>query len=120
MGQGVTIRGNNFPVTRVRFKRMFIYRRFRCNHSTRQGVTLITAAADNRYEAWLSNVMHVTSDGKRMYASNSLLSTLDHSGRSYARLVHIRPNGVKVDPSFNIDLNKLPNGLNCGDDMLIK
>ena len=43
-----------------------------------------------------------------MYVSNSLLSTLDHSGRFYVRLVHIGPDGMKVDPFFNIDLNKFP------------
>ena len=56
------------------------------------------------------NMMHVTGDGKRMYVSNSLLSTLDHAGRFYIRLVHVGPDGMKVDPFFNIDLNKLPTG----------
>ena len=32
------------------------------------------------------NMMHVSGDGKRMYVSNSLLSTLDHSGRFWVRL----------------------------------
>ena len=35
------------------------------------------------------NMMHVTGDGKRMYVTNSLLSTLDHSGRFWVRLVHV-------------------------------
>ena len=65
------------------------------------------------------NMMHVTGDGKRMYVSNSLLSTLDHSGRFYVRLVHIGPDGMKVDPFFNIDLNKLPTGPARGHDMLL-
>ncbi len=65
------------------------------------------------------NMMHVTGDGKRMYVSNSLLSTLDHSGRFYVRLVHIGPDGMKVDPFFNVDLNKLPTGAARGHDMLI-
>jgi len=64
-------------------------------------------------------MMHVTGDGKRMYVSNSLLSTLDHSGRFYVRLVHIGPDGMKVDPFFNIDLNKFPTGPARGHDMLI-
>jgi hypothetical protein len=55
----------------------------------------------------LFDVIHVTGDRKRMYVTNSLLSTLDHSGRFYVRLVHIGPDGMKVDPFFNIDLNKL-------------
>jgi methanethiol oxidase len=54
--------------------------------------------------------MHVTGDGKRMYVSNSLLSTLDHAGRFWVRLIHVGPDGMKVDPFFNIDLNHLPTG----------
>jgi len=65
------------------------------------------------------NMMHVTGDGRRMYVSNSLLSTLDHSGRFYVRLVHIGPDGMKVDPFFNIDLNTFPTGPARGHDMLI-
>ncbi len=65
------------------------------------------------------NMMHVTGDGKRMYVSNSLLSTLDHSGRFYVRLVHVGPDGMKVDPFFNVDLNKFPTGPARGHDMLI-
>jgi selenium-binding protein 1 len=65
------------------------------------------------------NMMHVTGDGKRMYVSNSLLSTLDHAGRFYVRLVHIGPDGMKVDPFFNVDLNNLPTGPARGHDMLI-
>jgi selenium-binding protein 1 len=65
------------------------------------------------------NMMHVSGDGKRMYVSNSLLSTLDHSGRFCVRLVHIGPDGMKVDPFFNIDLNKFPTGPARGHDMLI-
>lgn len=65
------------------------------------------------------NMMHVTGDGKRMYVSNSLLSTLDHSGRFYVRLIHVGPDGMKVDPFFNVDLNHLPTGPARGHDMLI-
>jgi methanethiol oxidase len=65
------------------------------------------------------NMMHVTGDGKRMYVSNSLLSTLDHSGRFLVRLVHVGPDGLKVDPFFNVDLNKFPTGPARGHDMLI-
>jgi selenium-binding protein 1 len=65
------------------------------------------------------NMMHVTGDGKRMYVSNSLLSTLDHAGRFWVRLIHVGPDGMKVDPFFNIDLNKFPTGPARGHDMLI-
>jgi len=63
--------------------------------------------------------MHVTGDGRRMEASNSLRSTLDHSGGFYVRLIHIGPDGLKVDPFFNIDLNKLATGPARGHDMLM-
>jgi methanethiol oxidase len=65
------------------------------------------------------NMMHTSSDGKRMYVSNSLLSTLDHAGRFWVRLIHVGPDGMKVDPFFNIDLNKFPTGPARGHDMLI-
>ena len=65
------------------------------------------------------NMMHVTGDGKRMYVSNSLLSTLDHSGRFWVRLIHVGVDGMKVDPFFNVDLNKLPTGPARGHDMLL-
>ncbi len=66
------------------------------------------------------NMMHLTiGDGQRMYVTNSLLSTLDHAGRFYVRLIHVGPDGMKVDPFFNVDLNKLPTGPARGHDMLI-
>ncbi|MBV9125450.1 MAG: beta-propeller fold lactonase family protein [Planctomycetes bacterium] len=65
------------------------------------------------------NMMHLTGDGKRMYVTNSLLSTLDHAGTFYVRLVQVGPDGMKVDPFFNIDLNKLPTGPARGHDMLL-
>jgi len=65
------------------------------------------------------NMMHVTGDGKRMYITNSLLSTLDHAGTFWVRLAHIGPDGMKMDPFFNISLNKLPKGPARGHDMLL-
>lgn len=65
------------------------------------------------------NMMHVTGDGKRMYITNSLLSTLDHAGTFWVRLAHIGPDGIKMDPFFNVDLTKLPTGPARGHDMLL-
>jgi selenium-binding protein 1 len=65
------------------------------------------------------NMMHVTGDGKRMYITNSLLSTLDHAGTFWVRLAHIGPDGMKMDPFFNIDLTNLPSGPARGHDMLL-
>src|SRR5262249_22387493 len=42
------------------------------------------------------NMMHVTGDGKRMYITNSLLSTLDPSERFWVKLAHIGPDGMKL------------------------
>src|SRR4051794_1128960 len=79
----------------------------------------IKPAPDNSYKDALFSMMHLTGDSKRMYVTNSLLSTLDHSGRFYVRLVHVGPDGMKVDPFFNVDLNKLPTGPARGHDMLV-
>ncbi|MGE3821248.1 MAG: selenium-binding protein SBP56-related protein, partial [Isosphaeraceae bacterium] len=65
------------------------------------------------------NMMHVTGDGKRMYVTNSLLSTMDHAGRFWVRLIHVGPDGMKVDPFFNVDMNKFPTGPARAHDMLL-
>jgi len=65
------------------------------------------------------NMMHVTGDGKRMYITNSLLSTLDHAGTFWVRLAHVGPDGIKMDPFFNVDLTRLPTGPARGHDMLL-
>jgi selenium-binding protein 1 len=65
------------------------------------------------------NMMHVTGDGKRMYITNSLLSTLDRSENFWVRLAHIGPDGMKLDPFFNVDLTKFKTGPARGHDMLL-
>ncbi|HYV39149.1 MAG TPA: selenium-binding protein SBP56-related protein [Gemmataceae bacterium] len=65
------------------------------------------------------NMMHVTGDGKRMYITNSLLSTMDQSGQFWIKLANIDAGGMKLDESFHIDLNKLPTGPARGHDMLL-
>jgi len=65
------------------------------------------------------NMMHVTGDGKRMYVTNSLLSTLDRSQNFWVRLVHIGADGMKMDPFFNVDLTKFKTGPARGHDMLL-
>jgi selenium-binding protein 1 len=65
------------------------------------------------------NMMHVTGDGKRMYITNSLLSTLDRSNNFWIRLAHIGPDGMKMDPFFNVDLTKFKSGPARGHDMLL-
>lgn len=56
------------------------------------------------------NMIHTSHDGKRMYVSNSLLSTWDYVHQMYVRLIHIGPDGMKVDPFFNVDFNNFPTG----------
>jgi len=65
------------------------------------------------------NMMHVTGDGKRMYITNSLLSTLDRSENFWVRLAHIGSDGMKMDPFFNVDLTKFKTGPARGHDMLL-
>jgi selenium-binding protein 1 len=65
------------------------------------------------------NMMHLTGDGKRMYVTNSLLSTLDRSENFWVRLVHIGPDGMKMDPYFNVDLTQFKTGPARGHDMLL-
>jgi selenium-binding protein 1 len=66
------------------------------------------------------NMMHVTGDGKRMYITNSLLSTMDYSGNFWIRLAHIGPDGrLKMDPFFDVDFTKLPTGPARAHDMLL-
>jgi len=65
------------------------------------------------------NMMHVTGDGKRMYITNSLLSTMDRSDECWVKLAHITPEGLKLDPNFHVDLSKLKTGPARGHDMLL-
>ncbi len=65
------------------------------------------------------NMMHVTGDGKRMYITNSLLSTMDRSEKFWVRLAHIGPDGLKMDPAFDVDLTKFRSGPARGHDMLL-
>ncbi len=65
------------------------------------------------------NMMHVTGDGKRMYITNSLLSTMDRSDKFWVKLARIGPDGMKLDPDFNVDLTKFKTGPARGHDMLL-
>jgi len=65
------------------------------------------------------NMLHLTGDGKRMYVSNSLLSTMDRSNDFWVRLIRVGPDGMKMDPKFKVDLTKLKTGPARGHDMLL-
>ncbi len=67
-----------------------------------------------------ANMMHVTGDGKRMYVTNSAISSIDYSPRYSLRLIHIGPDGkMKQDPHFFIDFSKAPDGPARPHDMLL-
>ena len=65
------------------------------------------------------NMMHITGDGKRMYITNSLLSTMDRSDQFWVKLARIDADGMKLDEAFFIDLTKLPSGSVRGHDILL-
>ena len=56
------------------------------------------------------NMLHLTHDGKRMYITNSLLSTMDHSDKFWVRLARVGPGGLTLDKKFDVDLTKFPHG----------
>lgn len=67
-----------------------------------------------------ANMMHVTADGKRLYVTNSAISSIDYSPRYSLRLIHVGPDGkLKQDPHFFIDFSKAPDGPARPHDMLL-
>jgi selenium-binding protein 1 len=67
-----------------------------------------------------ANMMHVTYDGRRMYVTNSAISSIDYSSRYALHLIHIGPDGrMKLDPFFAIDFSKAPDGPARPHDMLL-
>jgi selenium-binding protein 1 len=65
------------------------------------------------------NMLHLTGDGKRMYVTNSLLSTMDRSEDFWVRLIRVSPEGMKIDSKFKVDLTKFKTGPARGHDMLL-
>ncbi len=65
------------------------------------------------------NMLHMTHDGKRMYITNSLLSTMDRSEKFWVRLAHVGPDGMTLDKKFDVDLTKFRTGPARGHDMLL-
>jgi selenium-binding protein 1 len=66
------------------------------------------------------NMLHLTHDGRRMYVTNSLLSTMDRTDKCWVKLIRVGPDGMKMDEAFNVDLTKMPNGPARGHDMLLR
>ncbi len=65
------------------------------------------------------NMLHLTGDGRRMYVTNSLLSTMDRSEDFWVRLIRVGADGMTMDPKFNVDLTKFKTGPARGHDMLL-
>lgn len=66
------------------------------------------------------NMMHVTFDGRRLYFTNSAISTIDYSPNYSLQLVQIGPDGrLKLDPNFKIDFSRAPDGPSRPHDMLL-
>jgi len=65
------------------------------------------------------NMLHLTHDGKRMYITNSLLSTMDRSDKFWVRLARVGPDGLTLDKKFDVDLTKFRTGPARGHDMLL-
>jgi selenium-binding protein 1 len=66
------------------------------------------------------NMMHMTYDGKRLYFTNSAISSIDYSTRYSLQLIQVGPDGrMKLDPNFRIDFSKAPYGPARPHDMLL-
>ncbi len=67
-----------------------------------------------------ANMMHVTYDGRRLYVTNSAISSIDYSPRYALRLIRIGPDGrMKLDPLFAVDFAQGPDGPARPHDMLL-
>jgi selenium-binding protein 1 len=67
-----------------------------------------------------ANMMHLTYDGKRLFVTNSAISSIDYSKRYMMRLLQVGPDGrMKEDQRFFIDFSQEPNGPARPHDMLL-
>jgi methanethiol oxidase len=66
------------------------------------------------------NMMNISFDGRRMYVTNSLLSTADYGpDKFWMKLVRIDDKGaMQVDPKVDVDFTGLPGGPGRPHDML--
>jgi selenium-binding protein 1 len=66
------------------------------------------------------NMMHMTFDGRRLYFTNSAISSIDYSSRYSLQLIQVGPDGrMKLDPNFKIDFSQAPEGPARPHDMLL-
>lgn len=66
------------------------------------------------------NMMKLSPDSKRLYVTNSLLSTMDPDQNFKVWLLQVGPEGMKLDDAFDPDFMNLANGPAGPHDMLLK
>jgi len=66
------------------------------------------------------NMMKLSPDSRRLYVTNSLLSSLDGEVSFGAWLIHVGPDGMKLDEEFKPDFESFPTGPAGPHDMLLK
>ncbi len=66
------------------------------------------------------NMMKLSPDSRRLYVTNSILSSLDGNVRFGVWLLHVGPQGMSVDAGFTPDFEHFPTGPGGPHDMLLK
>jgi selenium-binding protein 1 len=66
------------------------------------------------------NMMKLTPDGRRLYVTNSLLSSLDGNVEFGAWLIEVGPHGMKIDERFKPDFTAFSTGPAGPHDMLLR
>lgn len=66
------------------------------------------------------NMMKLSPDSKRLYVTNSILSSMDGNVKFGAWLLQVGPEGMKVDQRFKPDFEGFPTGPGGAHDMLLK
>lgn len=66
------------------------------------------------------NMMKLSPDSRRLYVTNSILSSLDGDVQFGAWLIHVGPDGMRIDDHFEPDFLSFPTGPAGPHDMLLK
>jgi len=66
------------------------------------------------------NMMKLSPDSRRLYVTNSILSSLDGNVEFGAWLIHVGPEGMRIDEKFKPDFRHFPTGPAGPHDMLLK
>lgn len=66
------------------------------------------------------NMMKLSPDSERLYVTNSLLSTMDPDENFKVWLLHVGPDGMRLDPDFDPDFLRFDTGPAGPHDMLLK